>query len=161
MKTYAIAFLLTVTMGLAVGSAAAKDDGCMADNSPCCQRCGCHCEQLQKVCHIVCTMKKETQTCWCVECEEIGLLMPGRRNCCEQCPPPRCSRTKCVQKLVKKEYQVEKPVYKCVVEYYCPTCTGHVTEGGSNAAPKMATPAPKPAPLPPAPAAPTPTKAAK
>jgi hypothetical protein len=99
---------------------------------------------------VVCEIKKETKTCWCVEYKEIGLLMPGHRDCCDcdQCqPPPRCGRTKCVQKLVKKEYQVDVPVYKCVVRYVCPACLG----GGSAAAPGAATklpsaPAPSPEP---------------
>ena len=35
--------------------------------------------------------------------------MPGCRDCCDKCPPPRCGHPKCVKKLVKKEYQVEVP----------------------------------------------------
>jgi hypothetical protein len=64
-------------------------------------------------------MKKEKKTCWCVECQEICPLMPGCRDCCDKCPPPRCGRPKTVKKLVKKEYEVEVPVYKCVVRHLC------------------------------------------
>ena len=47
----------------------------------------------------------------------------GCHHDCDDCPPPpRCGQPKCVKKLVKKEYQVEVPVYKCVVRYLCPEC---------------------------------------
>ena len=73
---------------------------------------------------MVCEIKKETKTCWCVEEQEICTLLPGCHHDCDDCcqPPPRCGKPKCVKKLVKKEYQVETPVYKCVVRYVCPAC---------------------------------------
>ena len=68
--------------------------------------------------------------------------------------PPRIVRvpaaaplwtSKCVKKLVKKEYQVEVPVYKCVVLHLCPECCN----GGPTNTPRTA-PNPPHAPLPPA-----------
>ncbi len=156
MRKYATASLLMAALlALASLPAGATDDGCgghrrgaVVGGTPCCDRCGCACDCLQKVCLVVCEIKKETKTCWCVECQEIGLLMPGHRGCCDQCqPPPRCGRTKCVKKLVKKEYQVDVPVYKCVVRYLCPACLGNESAGGPAVAPKLpAAPAPSPAP---------------
>jgi hypothetical protein len=75
--------------------------------------------------------------------------MPGCHDCCDKCPPPRCGNPKSVQKLVKKEYQVEKPVYKCVVCNLCPDCAnGNAPTAAPNLPPAPATSA---APLPPAP----------
>ncbi len=126
MRKYPAALLLMAALlGLAGLPAGATDDGCGTSGTACCDRCGCPCDCLQKVCQVVCEIKKETKTCWCVECREIGLLMPGHRDCCDPCqPPPRCGRTKCVKTLVKKEYQVDVPVYRCVVLHVCPTCLG-------------------------------------
>ena len=89
---------------------------------------------VKQVCQIVCEMKKETKTCWCVECKEICPLMPGCHHGCCDCPPPRCGHPKCVKKLVKKEYQVDVPVYKCVVLHLCPECCN----GGSTNVPATA-----------------------
>ena len=149
MRRYATALLLMAALlGLASLPAGATDDGCGASGSACCDRCGCPSDCLQKVCQVVCEIKKETKTCWCVECQEFCLLMPGHRDCCDQCqPPPRCGRTKCVKKLVKKEYQVDVPVYKCVVRYLCPACC----KSGSTDFPRTA---PNPPPAPAAPATP-------
>ncbi|MCE5268313.1 MAG: hypothetical protein LLG00_10555 [Planctomycetaceae bacterium] len=148
MRKCAVALLLMSAMGLASMSAGAKDESCVGSNSPCCDRCGCHCDCLQKVCQIVCEPKAEIKKSWCVESQEIGLLMPGRRDCCDDCPPPpRCGRTKCVQKLVKKECKVEVPAYKCVVRYMCPTCVEGTTAGAAHVAPTQPS-APRPAPTP-------------
>ena len=51
-------------------------------------------------------------------------LMPGCHDCCHHgCPPPpRCGHPKCVQKLIKTEYQVNVPIYKGVVRYLCLSC---------------------------------------
>lgn len=145
MRKYAFAMLLMAGVCLAAMSAVAKEDGCGGSNLPCCNHCGCRCDCLQKVCTVVRDTKKAPKTCWCVERQEIGLLMPGHRDCCDPCDkPPRCGRTKCVQKLVKKEYTVEVPCYKCVVQYLCPTCCGGHSNGSTPVAPNP--PAPKPAP---------------
>jgi len=107
----------------------------------------------------VCEVKKEKKTAWAVQCEEFCTFLPGKRDCSSDCCEdklPKCGRQKCVKKLVKKEYEVEKPIYKCVVLYLCPACAG-----GESSAP-VATPLPPapgvpnvapapPAPLPPAP----------
>ena len=40
-----------------------------------------------------------------------------------------------MQTLVKKEYQVEVPVYKCVVQYLCPECAQNGAAGIPTTAP--------------------------
>ncbi len=42
-----------------------------------CDQCGRHVACVQTTCQVVCEIKKETKTCWCVECQEICPLMPG------------------------------------------------------------------------------------
>jgi hypothetical protein len=119
MRTSAWLLLLAI-LGWAVPSTAAKDDG---GGPTCCARCGRHSACVQKACQLICDVKKETKTYWCVEWEEFCPLLPGRRDGAGECPPlPRCGAPKCVKKLVKKEYQVETPIYKCVVMYLCPEC---------------------------------------
>jgi hypothetical protein len=62
-----------------------------------------------------------------------------------------------VKKLVKKEYQVEVPIYKCVVVYLCAACVSGDTPAAAPAAPNK----PPLAPLPPSPSAPRPPAKAK
>ena len=116
MRTSAIILLATI---LALGSRpTTATDG--AGGTICCDQCGRHVPCVEKTCQVVCEIKKETRTCWCVECQEICPLMPGCHRCCHECPPPRCGHPRCAKKLVGKEYQVEVPVYKCVVRHLCP-----------------------------------------
>jgi hypothetical protein len=162
MRTYAITLLLAAAFGLISQRVGAAEAAC-DDSTPCCDQCGCHSACLQKTCQVVCEMKKETKSCWCVECTEICPLMPGCRQCCDDCPPPpRCGNPKTVKKLVKKEYQVEKPVYKCVVCNLCPECAGAAPNGNIPAVAPNPPPAPAPSAdqsLPPMP--PPPTRAPK
>jgi len=118
-----------------------------AGKTGCCELCGRQGVCYEKCCQVVCEMKKETKTCWCVECQEICTLLPGCHHDCDQCPPPpRCGRTKCVKKLVKKEYQVETPVYKCVVRHLCADCLNSgATIAPATPAPQSSSPAPTPA----------------
>jgi hypothetical protein len=57
--------------------------------------------------------------------------------------------------LVKKEYECERPKYKCVVQYLCPECNsgsgGAAPIPAEGAKPAAPTPAPAPDQLPPAP----------
>jgi hypothetical protein len=137
--------LILAALGLAIRPAAAKDD---AGGTNCCAGCGRHAACVQKTCQLVCEVKKETKTYFCVTCEEFCPLLPGHRDRCE-CgqPEPRCGHSKCVKKLVKKEYQVEVPIYKCVVVYLCPACVSGDTPAAAPAAPSK----PPLAPLPPTP----------
>ncbi|MEA1952342.1 MAG: hypothetical protein U9N87_13245, partial [Planctomycetota bacterium] len=119
---------------LAVNLAIAGD--CCQATKDCCYDCGC-----QKVCKVVCTMKKVKKTVWVVECEEFCAPLPNCRsgrccsgaNCCssenrgscghDSCGsvrkacmvPPKCGPVRCRKKLVKKQIVCEVPVYKCVV----------------------------------------------
>jgi hypothetical protein len=157
MRTSASILLLTV---LALGSRSVAATDC-AGRTTCCDQCGCRAVCVQKTCQVVCEIKKETKTCWCVECQEICPLMPGCHHGCCECPPtPRCGHPKCVKKLVKKEYQVEVPVYKCVVRRLCSDCC----KSGSTDAPSTAPNpplAPAAAAIPPAPSVPTPPPSPK
>ena len=106
MRTSAMILLLTV---LVLGSRPATATDCAGGTTCCCDQCGRQVPCVEKTCQVVCEMKKETKTCWCVECQEICPLMPGcHHGCCDCPPPPRCGHPKCVKKAVKKEYQVEK-----------------------------------------------------
>jgi hypothetical protein len=100
--------------GLASGPATAAEAA--AGSYQRCDQCGRYAPCVRKTCQVVCAVKKETKTGWSVEYEEICPLMPGCHHHGDDCPPPpRCGKPKCVKKLVKKETQVEVPVYKCVV----------------------------------------------
>lgn len=144
---------------VAFGSHLAVAADCAVEGTRC-DGCGCRAACVDKCCQVVCEMKKETKTCWCVECEEICPLMPGCHDGCCDCPPPRCGHPKCVKKLVKKEYQVEKPVYKCVVRHLCASCCSGGSADAPSAAPNPAA-TPTAAPIPPAPAVPVPAPNAK
>lgn len=114
-----------------------------------CARCGCRTSCVQKTCQLVCDVKKETKSYLCVESKDVCLLKPSCRKCgdCCECPAPRCGEPICVKKLMKKQYQVEHPVQKCVVVYLCPDCAhaaGPAAVDAAPAAPAQATPAPLP-----------------
>ena len=152
MRTTAFLFLIAV-LGWATPSIAGKGD---AGGPSCCSNCGCQAACVKKTCQLVCDVKKEKKTYFCVECEEFCPLLPGHRDCCNDCEKtPRCGHTKCVKKLVKKEYEVEIPVYKCVVVYLCPDCAaGESPAPAADDAPAPSVPQQaSPAPLPPAPKA--------
>ena len=148
MRKCALILLLTLPL---FGSQPAIATVC-AGKMTCCDRCGRHAACVETCCQVVCEMKRETKTCWCIECKEICPLMPGcHHGRCECPPPPRCGHPKCVKKLVKKEYQVDVPVYKCVVLHLCPQCYN----GGSTNAPSTAPTPPSPPTSPAIPPAPT------
>jgi len=155
MRTSTIILLFTI---LALGSRPVTATDCAGRTAccdQCCDRCGRHVPCVEKTCQVVCEIKLETRTCWCVECQEICPLMPGCQRGCSECPPPpRCGHPKCVKKLIRKEYQVEVPVYKCVVRRLCSECLrSESTEIPSAPSNPPATPA-APA-MPPAPSVPT------
>jgi hypothetical protein len=103
-----------------------------------CGRCRCHAPCQPVTCQIVCDTKKEKKTRWRVECSLACPLLPGcclsrngeesgdaekeaeKANCAG--PPPRCGRPRTVRKLVKEEYEVSIPVYRCEVRYLCDKC---------------------------------------
>jgi len=141
----ALGVFLTMAACLAFVEQAPAADCCGTPN--CCAQCGCRCACQRKVCQVVCGTEKITKHCWCVECEEFCAPMPGcgllaakwgacrdcccggcsddccHGTCCENCTvPPRCGPVRSRKKLVKKEYECEVPVYKCVVKYLCPSC---------------------------------------
>ena len=61
----------------------------------------------------------------CDRCDE-SCRDPGcGTKCCERClVPPKCGPVRSKKKLVKKEYECEVPVYRCVVKYLCSGCGG-------------------------------------
>jgi hypothetical protein len=153
-RTFSRRHVMRITLALTLlaalvlsGRPAAASDAIGEPN--CCARCGCHVCCSQKTCQLVCGVKKETRTSWSVQCQEFCPLLPGcYAHRCDECqPPPRCGRPKCVKTLVKHEYEVEVPVYKCVVLYLCPRCVNHETPENS-AEPTSAPPTPTQAPPP-------------
>jgi hypothetical protein len=141
----------------------------------CCVRCGETSGCQPKVCQIVCGTKKVKKCAWRVECEDFCVPLPGCRkdNCstggctpvgsCEQGCGETCS-TKCLvrpkcgpvrsrKRLVKVEYTIEVPIYKCVVQPLCGGCCepgagGVVAEPAKAAAASSRQTLPRP-PLPP------------
>ena len=155
MRTSAIILTLLTIVGSGARSGIAAD---CAGGLACCDQCGRQVACVETICQVVCEVKRETKSCWCVECEEFCPLMPGCHSRCDECPPPpRCGNPKCVKKLVRKEYQVEVPIYRCVVRHLCPDCCN----GGSTDSPRTV-PNPPSAPatpaMPPAPPAPMPPR---
>jgi len=126
-------------------------------------------------CQVICEMKKVTKSCWVVEEEQFCPLLPGhcrpsRGGACDPCEPtceptcdtgcgdtcekaitpPRCGLCRTKKTLVKKTWEVEVPVYKCV-PCGAPDCCGPTGCDGipmDEAAPADLPPAPEVAPAP-------------
>ncbi len=129
MRTSAVIFLLAFSALDGPSSAAAAHAG----GPTCCDQCGRHVPCVE-TCQIIREVKKEMKTTWTVEYQDICPLMPGYRHGSGDCPPaPRPGHPKRVKKLVKKEREVEVPVYKCVVRYLCPDCLRGATAAGRGA----------------------------
>jgi hypothetical protein len=163
-------FLTLALLGMATARATAKDD-CGSPN--CCAKCGCHVACVEKVCQIVCDVKKEAKHCWCVECKDICPLLPTvfGRDCCQEntgdgktggsscedgckdcghaANPPHCGHPRQVKTLVRKDYTVEVPVYKGVVKYLCPACNSNAATPEQHAGHLSPVPVGAP-PMPPA-----------
>jgi len=106
----------------------------------------------------------ECETCKsCSASQPKGLLSRWLENLTEKplpIVPPQPGKTRAVKKLVKKEYVVERPVYKPVVQYVCAECLGMQSCGvcdvrseasspssSDNSSSSIAEPAPQPIPL--------------
>ena len=162
-----LAALLAVTQAAAAGESGAASCG----TPDCCAQCGGRKACQKKVCQVVCEIKKEKKYCWSVQCEDFCAPLPNLpcRECCDKCggdpakcgsccekcvTPPKCGKVRTKMTLVKKEYEVEKPVYKCVVKYLCnDCCDSGPAEGTPPAAPAApsqpsGTPTLAPAPMP-------------
>lgn len=86
-----------------------------------CGHCGC-CEQVRKVCRIVCEMEEVKTVTYDCECEDFCTPGPSYKcGCREICT---CGKVRTRRKLVKHEVVKKVPKYRCVVEYYCPDCRG-------------------------------------
>ncbi|NMC19627.1 MAG: hypothetical protein GYA33_04335 [Thermogutta sp.] len=66
--------------------------------------------------------------------------------------PPQPGRTRTIKKLVKKEYTVQKPVYKAVVQWVCADCLAAKARGGCTGESGPTPAVEESKPLPPAPA---------
>ncbi len=126
----------------------------------CCEaKCGC-----TKYARIVCEMKKVPRHEWECECVNVCTLVPAKKigwsfpslgslfgccddaDCSDECADGCCEGGECGydrpklgccrvrRSPVLKEYTVEVPVYKCVVEYCCPECGDPLTSNKGNAA---------------------------
>ena len=101
-------FLLTLAlMGTSVWTSA----GLAGDET---HQHGLFCPRCHGTCYPTLTKAKETKTCWEVETKTICIpkvRFPWESKCCnkgcgkEGCVPPKCGRTKCVNVLVKREYE--------------------------------------------------------
>lgn len=161
-----VGILATLVACLLLARPVQAGEGCGTPD--CCAHCGCHGACQPKVCQLVCGVEKVKKHCWCVECEEFCPLLPGCGkpccdSCCEDCGPgcqdtccekgqqpclvpPKCGCMRTKKILIKKEYECEVPVYKCVVRYLCGSCCTNPEATGPPVGP-----APEPAPAPPAP----------
>jgi hypothetical protein len=171
-----IGICLTLSLSLLAARAVAEDASCASTcgASNCgsqdqCARCGARCGCTKCTCQLICGTEKVKKYCFEAKCEEFCPLLPGhgcgeRKSCCEnvegkcgeKCPnplirTPQCGNARVKKTLVKKEYECERPKYKCVVQYLCPECAAC----GGNTVPapadgtKSASPTPAPTPAPP------------
>ncbi len=111
-------------------------------------------------CHGECggTCESCQATPGCATCAQGG-------ECCATCKekplvPPKCGKVRTKKTLVKEEYEVEVPTYKCVVVYLCGQCCEQgAVEAGQSCAVALTSPTPAPKTPTPDPAAPSPTGA--
>lgn len=171
---------LTLAVCLLLVRPALAGDGCGAPN--CCAQCGCGAACQPMSCQVVAGVAKVKKHTWCVEAVPFAPLMPGcipnlhstlgglfgglhlgagggECGACEagcgqeECVAgPECGKIRTKKILVKKEYEIEVPVYKTVVKHLCGDCGVNPGVIGPQPVPGPAPgPAPAPAPLPPGP----------
>ena len=96
-----------------------KDGGCSRSRAFC-PHCG-------DACYPTVTKGTETKTCWNVETKSIcipRIRFPWEKACCDKgcgkdgCVPPKCGRTKCVNVLMKHEYECSTCKYSWDVDSY-------------------------------------------
>ncbi len=84
-----------------------------------CDHCGC-CDQVRKVCRVVCVMEEVKTVAYDCVCEDFCIPGPSHRcGCREICT---CGEVRTRRKLVKHEVVKKVPKYRCVVEHLCPNC---------------------------------------
>jgi hypothetical protein len=156
--------ILSIAIGLLMAGSATAADRCGTPDS--CGHCGRR-SVCNKVCRVVCEMKKVTKVVWTVECDEFCAPLPGCGHGCGSCGDacgcgeescdscakdacaelrsrplvaPKCGKVRCRKTLVKKEITCEVPAYKCVVEFRCPGCEADCSaeEATPAAAPQQA-----------------------
>ena len=170
----------TATAGDCSPAACCENPGCCdkACKDSCCPRC---CSD-RKTCKVECGVRLVKRHVWVVECNEMCPTLPGRDCCrdrccksgdCDKCcengcgcakvdpceslknreyVQPKCMRSRCIKKLVKKEVLCEVPAYKCVPVCAKPAAACGCGEDGGAEEATPAEGAPEEAP--PAPAAP-------
>jgi len=124
---------------------AACDTACEPACQPACEPvCQPACEPVRAP-KCQCTVEEGTKTVkkhrWVVKTERFCPLLPGKICCdgcgsecgivddgCGGCAPaptvktPRCGICRTKKVLIKEEYEVEVPVFKCVPQDTCDTC---------------------------------------
>lgn len=120
-----------------------------------CRRCGC-CQDVEKVCRVVCEMKDVKTTVYDFECEDFCVACRSKKCGCQKIPV--CNKVRTKKKLVKIECVKKVPTYTCVVEYLCPRCCsacsdcalndGAAVEGGADGVESDPSSAPTPVSLP-------------
>ena len=150
MKTLAISLTGVVFLfcAHAAGQDCSRPEACYGSPDRCC-RCGtcCPCFRYSV---IVRETKTVTKHRWACPWKDIGVprptfekLLPGGYTSTDGCwgagcaggdcqavgcsgencePMPRCGKIYPARRLMKQEYTVEVPVYKCIVLYRCADC---------------------------------------
>lgn len=173
-----IGISLTLAACLLLVRPVVAGDGCGAANR--CAHCGCGAACQQVSCQIVAGVAKVKKHSWivkeepvcplkpgCIPClhDTFGGLFAGHEAACTACGeagcggtcekakclvPPQCGKVRTKKVLVKKEYEVEVPVYKCVAKFLCGECGVDPAVIGPKPGPGPA-PGPAPVPVPPVP----------
>jgi hypothetical protein len=104
----------------------------------CCKHCGCS-SDCQKVCRVICEIKKVPKVTFDCECEDF--CVPGkscRTTEYDECGKkkhvytPGCGTVRTRTKLVKHETFEEKVTYKWVVETLCCGCAERCAAADQN-----------------------------
>lgn len=88
--------------------------------------CGCG-DQQCGACEVITGCEEQAHGSRCDPCQPKGVLSRWIEQLTEKPVPiiaPRPGQPRAVKKLVKKEYVIEKPVYRTVVQYVCAECLG-------------------------------------
>ncbi len=97
-------------------------------------------------CEPITECEEQARESQCDTCKPKGVLSRWIEQLTEKPLPiitPRPGQPRAVKKLVKKEYVIEKPVYRTVVQYVCGECLG-IRPRGACEPPTCELPAPSP-----------------
>jgi hypothetical protein len=113
---------------------------CKCAWAQCCDHCGCD-SSCEKVCRVICEIKKVPKVTYDCECEDV--CVPGPSCCtvvCDECGnkkkvfTPTCGKVYTKTKVVKHEELVDKVTYRWVVETLCCGCSARCAAADRAAA---------------------------